>query len=622
MRAFPAAGGGLSVFFQDVSARKRTEAEREKAEADRERLLAEQRALARREALLNRVGQALRGSPDPAGVLEAAVRELGEALGADRCYFAAYDQGADTATVGPDWRREALPSIAGRYAMSRFAVNRDPDYQAGRTQVVPDTAQDPAAQALGLRSLVRVPLVSGAAMTALAVAMAGGPRDWTAEEVSLIEAVAAQTRSAVEAARLIAERQARLGREALLGRIGGDLRSALDPARIQERAASLLGEALGADRCFYVTYDPARDHAQVSPDWRRADLPPLSGAYRASDFAPLLGELFPTPQTAAVADVRTAFSPGVAAAFEASRHRAVLVVPFFDGGRLTAALYVSQADAPRAWTADEAALAEQVATLTRTALEAARVHAREHAIARQLQDALQPALPDRVPGLSLGQFTQPALDEAEVGGDFFDAFPLDKELYALVIGDVSGKGLAAAQQLALIRNSLRTTLYLYRAPARACAAVSAIVGAHDLLVGFVTAWVGVYHAGTGAVAFCACGHEPALVRRAAGGAVEALATTGPPLGVSETAEYAEGTVVLSPGDALLLYTDGISESGPSRRALLGTDGLSRLLAALPADLAAQPLTDALVSAVSANTNGLFRDDVAVLLARRDPPPPR
>jgi PAS domain S-box-containing protein len=437
VRVYPSAAG-LSVFFQNVSERKR-------AEAERERLLAEQRARAEREALLNRVGQALRGSPDPETVLGTAVRELGQALGADRCYYAAYDQDADTATVGPDWHRGGLPSIAGQYPMSRFAVNRDPVYRAGRTQVVADTAGDPATQALGLRALMRVPLVSGREMTALTAAMTDGPRLWTPEEMSLVEAVATQTQ---------------------------------------------------------------------------------------------------------------------------------------------------------------------------TALEAVRVREREHTIAQQLQDALQPAVPEHVPGLSVGRFTRPALDEASVGGDFYDIFPLDKNLFAVVIGDVSGKGLAAAQQLALIRNSLRTTLYLSRAPAQAASALNTIVTSHDLLVGFVTCWVGVYDAATGQVAYCSCGHEPGIVRRA-GGAVEALETTGPPLGVAEGTEYAELSITLSSGDAMLLYTDGISECGPSRREMLGTQGLMRLLAGLEADAGAQVAADALLRDVSAFTNGVFRDDVAVLFLRRE-----
>lgn len=248
-----------------------------------------------------------------------------------------------------------------------------------------------------------------------------------------------------------------------------------------------------------------------------------------------------------------------------------------------------------------------------------RAQERERNIAQQLQEALQPKVPDHVPGLTIGRLTLPALDEASVGGDFYDVFPLDKDFYALVIGDVSGKGLAAAQQLALIRNSLRTTLYLYRTPAQAVEAVNTIVTAHDLLVGFVTCWVGVYDAGAGQVSYASCGHEPPLVRRA-GGTVEALETTGPPLGLSEGAEYGERMVSLSARDVLLLYTDGLSESGPSRRELLGTEGLARLLASLPLATGGQSTdvqeqTEALVRQVRVSAGGAFRDDVAVLLAQ-------
>ena len=180
---------------------------------------------------------------------------------------------------------------------------------------------------------------------------------------------------------------------------------------------------------------------------------------------------------------------------------------------------------------------------------------------------------------------------------------------------MSGKGLAAAQQLALIRNSLRTTLYLYRSPAEAVTSLNAIVSAHDLLVGFVTVWAGVYDAATGQITYAYCGHEPGLIRRVSG-EVEELETTGPPLGVAQNAEYNELTATLSPGDVLLLYTDGISEAGPSRRELLGTGSLKRILAALPGGAEVQEQAEALVAEASLFAGGIFRDDVAVLLAQR------
>jgi PAS domain S-box-containing protein len=405
-------------------------------------------------------------------------------------------------------------------------------------------------------------------------------------------------------------------REVMLNQIGQAIRATRDPNQIQAAAVRALGETLGADRAYFNLLDTAQDRSWIGQDFRRADLPSLAGEYRISDYQIEPAAFYPGGATLVLPDAQTWDWPApLAEAIRSLRVRAAINVPLYDHDLLVGTLAVAMADEPRVWTDEEVSLVETVAVQTRAALDAARLQEREHRIAEQLQDALQPALPKQVPGLSFGKFTQPALEEAAVGGDFYDVFPLDKNSYALVIGDVSGKGLAAAQQLALIRNSLRTTLYLYRAPAQAAAGLNSIVTAHDLLIGFVTVWIGIYNAVTGEIVYCSCGHEPGLVRRT-GGQVEEMETTGPPLGVAENAAYGEESFILSSGDALLLYTDGVSESGPSRREMLGTEGLRRLFGALPTDLEAQAESEALVERVSAHTNGVFRDDVAMLLMRR------
>ena len=429
--------------------------------------------------------------------------------------------------------------------------------------------------------------------------------------------ISARKAAEEERERLLAEQQARAEREALLNRLGQTIRSAPDTEAVQETAVSLLGEALGADRCYFAVYDLGRGVVTIARDRCRVGLTSIQGVYPFPNTAEMFHELYHGAATSVIEDAQTApLSAQTRANMESLGLRARVSVAILDGDGLMATLTAAMADGPRVWTTEETALIEAVATQLRTAVETVRLQQREHRIAEQLQDALQPALPANIPSLSLGKFAKPALDEAAVGGDFFDVFPLDKELYALVIGDVSGKGLAAAQQLALIRNSLRTTLYLYRAPARAAATLNAIVTAHDLLVGFVTAFVGVYDAASGRVTYCSCGHEPGLIRREATGQVEVLKTTGPPLGVAENAEYADEIVSLLGGDDLLLYTDGLSEAGPSRREMLGTGGLSRLLASLPGGLDVQAQAEWLVAEVRAYANGVFRDDVAVLLARR------
>ncbi len=284
------------------------------------------------------------------------------------------------------------------------------------------------------------------------------------------------------------------------------------------------------------------------------------------------------------------------------------------------ALAVAMSDGPRRWTPNEIMLVEAVASQTQAALEAARGRQREHRLATALQEALQPPVPDNIPRLNVAAYTRPARDEAAVGGDFFDVFALDKELYALVIGDVSGKGLAAAAQLAAVRNMLRAVLFQYRDAATAVASLNTVMTAHDLLTGFVILFVGLYDAYTGQITYASCGHEPGLAHHAGLGLVERLEPTGLPLGVSENAEYQEGTVTLLAGDMLLLYTDGLSESGPTRLDLLGTDGLTHLLLAQAEQVDVRKAATHIVTEAHAYAQGVFRDDVCVLLLRRQGDP--
>ena len=245
----------------------------------------------------------------------------------------------------------------------------------------------------------------------------------------------------------------------------------------------------------------------------------------------------------------------------------------------------------------------------------ARARQREHRIATDLQAALLPEVPKTIPGLSLGTYMQPALEEAEIGGDFVDVFPLDKQHYALVVGDVSGKGLAAAGQLATIRNSLRMSLYQTHSASSASNLLNSILVAHNLLNGFVTAFVCLYDASLRTITYTCCGHEPVLLRRAAGGEIEMLAKSGIPLGVNSDSEYTEHVVHLLEGDELLLYTDGLSESGPDRSHLLGTDGLTAIFA--NADRLGDTTITAAAIVAEAQTKAKipFRDDVCVLFAR-------
>ena len=212
-------------------------------------------------------------------------------------------------------------------------------------------------------------------------------------------------------------------REALVNRIGQAIRQAQDPEALLQTAVALLGRALNADRCYYVTYDLEESRSALGPDWQRdrAGLPSRASTTRmitasTTTRATCLGETHVVEDTHALINPDAADRVGL---------RSLVRAPLAPGPIMTA-LAVAMSDRPRVWTQNEVRLVEAVASQTQAALEVARMQQREHRIATALQDALQPPVPADVPRLNAIAFTRPALDEAKIGGDFYDVFPLDK----------------------------------------------------------------------------------------------------------------------------------------------------------------------------------------------------
>ena len=170
--------------------------------------------------------------------------------------------------------------------------------------------------------------------------------------------------------------------------------------------------------------------------------------------------------------------------------------------------------------------------------------------------ALPMSLPDRA-GVELAARYEAAALVQPVGGDWYDAFPLDGELLGLVIGDVSGHGLEAAAFMVQVRNVVRALAFEHRQPGMVLERANQVVlhlGDQSL---FATCCYAVLDPATGALAWASAGHlAPLLVS----GEVSYLDTrAGPPLGVEEDARFAESTTTLAPDDLLVLFTDGLVE---------------------------------------------------------------
>lgn len=252
---------------------------------------------------------------------------------------------------------------------------------------------------------------------------------------------------------------------------------------------------------------------------------------------------------------------------------------------------------------------------------------KERRIAEALQRSILHDVPEnRFPGLALVPFYEAALDEAQVGGDFYDVFPLGDRV-ALVVGDASGKGLDAAARTAEVKFALRAFLRMQgeHGLARAMEHLNRFVcdaeqrdehGSHA----FISVAAAVLDPATGQGEAVMAGAEPPFVLRCRSES-EVLPTGGLPLGVLPQETYSATPLRLEPNDVLFLFTDGLTEArryDPESGSmdLLGYDRLQALAEQACTMQSLRAMGSAVIDGAHAWTGGPFHDDVCVLLARR------
>lgn len=171
----------------------------------------------------------------------------------------------------------------------------------------------------------------------------------------------------------------------------------------------------------------------------------------------------------------------------------------------------------------------------------------------------------------------------EVGGDYYDFFMLSPDRLAMTVADVSGKGVAAAFFMAITRTLLRATTALVTDPSTTINRLNEILSADNDEAMFVTMFYGVINLQTGEMTYVSAGHNPPLLRRAAGGLEVLPQTGGVALGVVEGFEFPSKKVTLGAGDMLFMFTDGVTEAAKIDGSLYGDDRLETLFGGLAKD---------------------------------------
>jgi serine phosphatase RsbU (regulator of sigma subunit) len=528
-----------------------------------------------------------------------------------------------------------IPDLARRTGVTQRRHSLDDTWKTDR-----------AAAALKMRNLIVVPITEGETVLGLIqVGNRGGalsPLSGFSEvDEKLLGDLAATVSVAVQHARLY---QKTLRRDeilrGLIASTGDAIAASSDTAHLMQILADEAARILSCRRVAVYEYKAdtreflplaAHDDQTASIDTGKGrrlpesflnqplarameDLPTtLSGHPRGGELPVPYVQNAPTALGLDISEAAFLNSPGYVFILRSRDRRGIGLLCLLDS-------------APRLRQPDTAAFARALAAQASVTLENARLvaeltqaYAREKNISITLQESLMPEVSGRIGTVEFAHKYQSALEEAIIGGDFYDVFDLGEGRTGFVMADVSGKGLKAAVQTAMLKYTLRGfALETPDEPGRVLARVNDVLcspmSSHD---GFVTLFYGVIDTLTGEFLYANAGHEPPLLRAAATSEVCPLPfCDGLALGALAGVPYEQCQSFLAPGDLLLLYTDGLTEARTAAGEFLDQEGLAALIPRQ--NVTAKECVRRVYEAVSDFAGDVRRDDVAMLALRRLP----
>ena len=367
-----------------------------------------------------------------------------------------------------------------------------------------------------------------------------------------------------QAARAEAERVAEM-----MSGMGALVDAALARPRLDEILANLVEgvqKELGADAATIFLADEGEESLRIGASSRGtppASVEPIAFGEGFAGRAALSRE----PMFAQRPDPADLRDPGL----HGIEIDSLLAVPLLARGAVIGVLEVS-ASPPHRFTAEDLGMLRLAAERVALAISHARIYEREHQIAETLQRSLLPEkLPD-LPGLKVAARYEPAAAEAEVGGDWYDVIPIPGGGAGLVMGDVAGKGLAAASMVGRLRSALRAYALEGHDPAMVVQQLNRLVWTEAAESQMVTLLYVVVDPTNGVARWVNAGHPPPLLLGGNGRPQFLEGGTSVPLGVMPFPSYEEMSADMAPGSTLVLYTDGLVEVPGAHI----DDGMSRL----------------------------------------------
>jgi sigma-B regulation protein RsbU (phosphoserine phosphatase) len=244
--------------------------------------------------------------------------------------------------------------------------------------------------------------------------------------------------------------------------------------------------------------------------------------------------------------------------------------------------------------------------------QARQLMARDLEQAAEIQQRFLPTVAPSVRGLDVAGHNAPC---RTVGGDYYDFFPYGSSRIAMVLGDVSGKGMPASLLMMGLQARVQVLIEEPKSLAEVMTRLNRITSANCPSNRFITLFFCILDGDTGELTFCNAGHNPPVIVRA-NGSYDVLKGGGPVLGILSFIEYKEFHAKLDEGDALVIYSDGVTEANNPAGRELEVEGLAE---------AVKPHRNESASAIIAQINKVLvsytagappSDDITLIVARR------
>ncbi len=288
----------------------------------------------------------------------------------------------------------------------------------------------------------------------------------------------------------------------------------------------------------------------------------------------------------------------------------LLTVPLTAAGDVVGVITFHMRSAAKAFDVGGRDFAARLAVSLALAIENARLYTLQREIADTLQNAML-FFPDELPGVSLGHAYRSADELALIGGDFYAAFELGDGRIGLVLGDVAGKGIAAATASSIARTTMHALSVSEARPADVLAAANRVLFRLLPEGVFATATYATVDVKTGVVVLCSAGHPDPFVCTF-NGCLRHDARRNRPLGIWEDTTYEEFSITLNPGDSIVLFSDGLPDARRGKE-FFGEERIGAVLDRLR-DAAPQFIVDTLMADATEFSGDRHTDDIAIIAA--------